>query len=294
MASHTNPCVHVYSPSLCLQNFSKSGNIETSGGNGQQWGGQRGAGSPSHPSQTPSPAGSVGSEGSQSSGYTTSTEGRSKAGASAPPVGHTPPHPQPPQGAHASVSMVSVPVNIHTLIMKQNCLSSHLASAHDMWMEADEYVSKNNIKVGRPGEPPHAALLPAGAGHVCEVWPAPHQGLAAAPPLAAAPLSPALGGWGVGWGGTPAPCLVSGEVSAAAVAAAVVAGRGGAASLLDPDTQGRTLISYSSVVQSDGVKLLWVVPRPRCGEGRGAEGLRRALRDVQSGGPRSRTFGFLV
>ena len=117
--------------------------MESGGGNGQQWGGQRGAGSPSHPSQTPSPAGSVGSEGSQSSGYTTSTEGRSKATGTAPPVGHTPPHPQPPQGAHASVS---VPLNIHTLIIKQNSLSSHLASAHDMWMEADEYVSKNNIK----------------------------------------------------------------------------------------------------------------------------------------------------
>lgn len=131
---------------LYFQNLSKTGNIETGGGNGQQWGGQRGGGSPSHPSQTPSPAGSVGSEGSQSSGYTTSTEGRSKASNAAPPVGHTPPHPQPPQGAHASVSVVSVPVNIHTLIIKQNYLCSYLASAHDMWMEADEYVSKNNIK----------------------------------------------------------------------------------------------------------------------------------------------------
>ncbi|KAG0722116.1 AF4/FMR2 family member 4 [Chionoecetes opilio] len=129
-----------------FQSLSRPGNIETGGGTGQQWGGQRGGGSPSHPSQTPSPAGSVGSEGSQSSGYTTSTEGRSKANTAAPPVGHTPPHPQPPPGAHASVSVVSVPLNIHTLIIKQNYLSSHLASAHDMWMEADEYVSKNNIK----------------------------------------------------------------------------------------------------------------------------------------------------
>ncbi|XP_050739870.1 AF4/FMR2 family member 1-like isoform X3 [Eriocheir sinensis] len=127
-----------------FQNHSKTANLETGSSNGQQWGGQRGGGSPSHPSQTPSPAGSVGSEGSQSSGYTTSTEGtRSKGGSAAPPVGHTPPHPQPPQGAHGAVS---VPVNIHTLIMKQNYLSSQLASALDMWMEADEYVAKNNIK----------------------------------------------------------------------------------------------------------------------------------------------------
>lgn len=44
------------------------------------------------------------------------------------------------------MSVVSVPVNIHTLIIKQNYLSSHLASALDMWMEADEYVAKNNIR----------------------------------------------------------------------------------------------------------------------------------------------------
>lgn len=51
---------------------------------------------------------------------------------------------------------------------------------------------------------------------------------------------------------------------------------GGAATLLDPDTQGRTLISYSSVVQSDGVKLLWVVLRSRREERR-AESVCSAL-----------------
>lgn len=122
--------------------------METAGSNGQQWGGQRATGSPSHLSQTPSPAGSVGSEGSQSSGYTTSTEGnRSKgSGIAPPPVGHTPPHPQPPQGAHATVPVVPVPVNIHSLIMTQNHLSSHLASAHDMWIEADHYVFQNGME----------------------------------------------------------------------------------------------------------------------------------------------------
>ncbi|XP_071513248.1 uncharacterized protein lilli isoform X3 [Panulirus ornatus] len=130
-----------------FQNYNKTGGMETAGSNGQQWGSQRATGSPSHLSQTPSPAGSVGSEGSQSSGYTTSTEGtRSKGGIAPLPVGHTPPHPQPPQGAHTTVPVVPVPVNIHTLIMKQNQLSSHLASAHDMWIEADHYVFKNGMQ----------------------------------------------------------------------------------------------------------------------------------------------------
>lgn len=152
--------------------------METGSGNGQQWGGQRGGGSPSHPSQTPSPAGSVGSEGSQSSGYTTSTEGtRSKASSSAPPVGHTPPHPQPPPGAHGAVSTVSVPANIHSLIIKQNYLSSQLASALDMWMEADEYVAKNNIK----GEAVCCVVLCMGLSIVVGVLPAkPCSGLAVA------------------------------------------------------------------------------------------------------------------
>ncbi|KAK8754494.1 hypothetical protein OTU49_016466, partial [Cherax quadricarinatus] len=130
-----------------FQSYNKAGSVETAGSSGQQWGGQRATGSPSHLSQTPSPAGSVGSEGSQSSGYTTSTEGtRSKGGIAPPPVGQTPPHPQPPQGAHAIVPAVPVPVHIHALIIKQNQLSSHLASAHDMWIEADHYVFQNGMQ----------------------------------------------------------------------------------------------------------------------------------------------------
>ena len=100
------------------------------------------AGSPSHMSQTPSPTGSVGSEGSQSSGYTTSTEGTRQKGGAAP-VGHTLPHPQPPHGV---IQTVPVPVSIQALIMKQNQLSGHLAFAHDMWIEADHYVYMNKME----------------------------------------------------------------------------------------------------------------------------------------------------
>ncbi|KAK7072796.1 Has a role in transcriptional regulation [Halocaridina rubra] len=130
-----------------FKNFTKSSsgegssNANNTSGNANSWNGQRTSGSPSHPSQTPSPAGSVGSEGSQSSGYTTSTEGtRSKNGP--PQVGHTPPHPQPP----SATPTVPVPTVIHNLLIKQNQLSGHLATAHDMWIEADNYVFKNGIQ----------------------------------------------------------------------------------------------------------------------------------------------------
>ncbi|XP_063604169.1 AF4/FMR2 family member 4-like isoform X2 [Penaeus indicus] len=129
-----------------FQTAARAGGVDGHGnngnGNGTNWGGQRATGSPSHLSQTPSPAGSVGSEGSQSSGYTTSTEGTRQRSGSAP-VGHTPPHPQPP---HGPIQTVPVPVSIHALIIKQNQLSGHLASAHDMWIEADHYVYMHNME----------------------------------------------------------------------------------------------------------------------------------------------------
>lgn len=134
------------------QNCNKQGSAEATANSGNNannannsWNGQRTSGSPSHLSQTPSPAGSVGSEGSQSSGYTTSTEGaRSKnSGSTASAVGHTPPHPQPPPPGSANVP---VPHNIHALFVKQNQLSGHLATAHDMWIEADNYVYKNGME----------------------------------------------------------------------------------------------------------------------------------------------------
>ncbi|XP_064095081.1 AF4/FMR2 family member 1-like isoform X2 [Macrobrachium nipponense] len=126
-----------------VNNYGKHGSIETTSNaaNPSTWGGHRTSGSPSHLSQTPSPAGSVGSEGSQSSGYNTSTEGaRTKNGP--PPVGHTPPHPQPPPGS----GTVPVPQHIHTLFMKQHQYSFHLATAHDLWTEADNYVFKNDMQ----------------------------------------------------------------------------------------------------------------------------------------------------
>ncbi|KAK3879242.1 hypothetical protein Pcinc_016185 [Petrolisthes cinctipes] len=136
-----------------FQNHSRTEGVEGNGGSGggQQWasGSGRTTSSPSHLSQTPSPAGSVGSEGSQSSGYTTSTEGTRyrRNGIPPPPVNNTPPHPQPPQGSHVpTVPTVPVPVSIHQLMVKQHHLSAHLASAYDMWMEADHYIRQNSMQ----------------------------------------------------------------------------------------------------------------------------------------------------
>ncbi|CAL4096255.1 unnamed protein product, partial [Meganyctiphanes norvegica] len=82
------------------------------------------SGSPSTLSQTPSPAGSVGSEGSQSSGYRSSAADE--------------------QG---SVVTVPVPVNIHNIMMRYHQQSTKLSQAYEMWAEADNYInSKPQMK----------------------------------------------------------------------------------------------------------------------------------------------------
>ncbi|KAK6625883.1 hypothetical protein RUM43_006182 [Polyplax serrata] len=72
-----------------------------------------GHGTPSPNSPTPSPAGSVGSVGSQSSGY---SSGELRA-----------PH-------------VPVPVQVHSAHMKQTTHFGLLLSCHDLWDQADQLV----------------------------------------------------------------------------------------------------------------------------------------------------------
>lgn len=76
-------------------------------------------------SPTPSPAGSVGSVGSQSSGYS-SGELANRGAAS----GQTP--------------FISVPLNIHTVMSKQNNQFSMLCSCHDLWDQATALVTDKN------------------------------------------------------------------------------------------------------------------------------------------------------
>ncbi|KAB7504091.1 AF4/FMR2 family member 4, partial [Armadillidium nasatum] len=104
---------------------------------GGVWGGsQRSAAnnSPSSLSPTPSPAGSVGSEGSQSSsGY--STEGTRQRGQ--PPMGATPPQGTP---------LHSIPPDVHSMLIKHCHLSYSLNSSHEMWSEADDLVYRHDMK----------------------------------------------------------------------------------------------------------------------------------------------------
>lgn len=80
-----------------------------------------GQGTPSPLSPTPSPAGSVGSVGSQSSGYSSG----------APP---------------ALGPFVPVPPHIHRDMQRQNTHFSTLVASFDLWEQADTLVYKNKLK----------------------------------------------------------------------------------------------------------------------------------------------------
>lgn len=80
-----------------------------------------GQGTPSPLSPTPSPAGSVGSVGSQSSGYSSG----------APP---------------AMQPFVPVPPHIHREFQRQNVLLNSLVAGFDLWEQADALVHKNKHK----------------------------------------------------------------------------------------------------------------------------------------------------
>lgn len=87
-----------------------------------------GQGTPSPLSPTPSPAGSVGSVGSQSSGY---SSGELRGGQI---VGQVPPQ-QPPL-----THCVAVPLSIYRDMQKQNQHFAGLLTCHDLWEQADMMV----------------------------------------------------------------------------------------------------------------------------------------------------------
>ena len=56
-------------------------------------------------------------------------------------MGHTPPH---LQVSRQRNNLVEVPHDVHTHMFKQYQLFNYLASAHDMWNEADRYTREDN------------------------------------------------------------------------------------------------------------------------------------------------------
>ena len=98
----------------------------------EQCGGQ---GTPSPLSPTPSPAGSVGSVGSQSSGYSSGEL------AAARTVGVI----QQPPAANMG-PCVAVPLSAHSAMQKQNQHFNYLLSCHDLWEQADSLVYKGKHK----------------------------------------------------------------------------------------------------------------------------------------------------
>ena len=87
-----------------------------------------GQGTPSL-SPTPSPAGSVGSVGSQSSGYS-SGELANRGAVSGPPP---------------AVTYVSIPMSIHTAMQTQNEHLLLLMNCHELWDQANALVTDKDI-----------------------------------------------------------------------------------------------------------------------------------------------------
>ncbi|KAL1110440.1 hypothetical protein AAG570_007971 [Ranatra chinensis] len=94
----------------------------------------QGQGTPSPLSPTPSPAGSVGSVGSQSSGY---SSGELRAPTVNPPV-----HGQAPQ----QPPCIALPFPIYNALVKQNQNYASLYSSYELWEHADSLVYKGKHK----------------------------------------------------------------------------------------------------------------------------------------------------
>lgn len=111
----------------------------------------RTTGTPSPLSPTPSPAGSVGSVGSQSSGY---SSGELAPGQLNGQVGQQQQQQRPQQLVNSQpLAMstpnhlnagpcVSVPLGVHSVMQKQNQYFSYLCTCHELWEQADNLVQR--------------------------------------------------------------------------------------------------------------------------------------------------------
>jgi hypothetical protein len=105
---------------------------------GQVVGGQ---GTPSPLSPTPSPAGSVGSVGSQSSGYSSGELAAGRMGSSGVGGGNS--VGQQPPAANMG-PCVAVPLSVHSSMQKQNQHFSYLMSCLELWEQGDSLVYKGS------------------------------------------------------------------------------------------------------------------------------------------------------
>lgn len=114
----------------------------------------RTTGTPSPLSPTPSPAGSVGSVGSQSSGYSsgeipavngqqrTSTQAGTNQAASAAVAAAA----AAAAAASANGPCVSVPLAVHSVMQKQNQYFNYLCTCHELWEQADSLVQRARVQ----------------------------------------------------------------------------------------------------------------------------------------------------
>lgn len=107
----------------------------------------QGQGTPSSLSPTPSPSGSVGSVGSnssQSSGYSSGNANGNPSGSShGNGSGQTSSSGPGPAGT-ANPPCVSVPMSIYSMISKQHKCWTNLKTSHELWDRADDLVFRGN------------------------------------------------------------------------------------------------------------------------------------------------------
>lgn len=111
---------------------------------------QEGQGTPSL-SPTPSPAGSVGSVGSQSSGYSSGELANRGVAAAAAASGQH--QQQQQQSTQVQPPHITVPFNVYTAMQKQNNHFGLLLSCHDLWEQAQIMVTdtRRDMRTGHGG-----------------------------------------------------------------------------------------------------------------------------------------------
>lgn len=126
------------SPSTLSNSYVTGGNTPCGNSSSNVWGASHRSTantSPSSLSPTPSPAGSVGSESSQSSSGYTTDEARQKGLLTT--MGATPPQ---------ITSTMTIPTDIHNNMVRHYMTTLFLSSAYDRWLDAEERMIYPDVK----------------------------------------------------------------------------------------------------------------------------------------------------
>ncbi|KAF4523375.1 hypothetical protein B566_EDAN005532 [Ephemera danica] len=126
---------------ILVEYYQKGGSSTPALAGQETWGTARPSETPSPQSPTPSPAGSVGSVGSQSSGYSSGELQVRPPGAANPAV----PLPSQPPAANMGPCL-TIPLGVHSAMQKQYQHFIYLQSCHELWDQADSQIIKSGSK----------------------------------------------------------------------------------------------------------------------------------------------------